>query len=209
MNEKQTIASSTRKKHSIKSIHRVNKRNGFYKFCCKNALYLLLSLIFIIAVIVFVQNLIDIDQLFKSVLHNLPTTDIFILFFFSESLLGLIPPDIFIVWTKTLAHPYMAVALLSILSYIGGINSYFIGMQANRIAKLRRHVMEKGEKYAKQIERWGQAVIIIAALFPLPFAMVCVVAGMAKFPFKRFLIITITRILRFFVYAIILYSFIH
>ena len=190
-------------------MHKINMRTGFYKFCCKNALYLLLSLLFIIAVILFVQHLIDIDQLFKAVLRDLPTVDIFILFFFSESLLGLIPPDIFIVWTKTLSHPYLAVALLSVLSYIGGINSYILGQQANRFAKIRKHVLEKGEKYAKQIKRWGQAVIIIAALFPLPFAMVCVVAGMAKFPFKRFLIITLTRILRFFVYAIILYSFIH
>jgi len=199
-----------KQKRTVSRYHNYYKRTGFYKFVLKNLFWLLLSIGILIAIIVLVQSyLIDFDTLFKSIIKDMNLVYVFILFFVSESILGLIPPDIFILWTKTLAHPYLNVTLLAVLSYIGGINSYFIGRLIQKITRIKAYIIKKEEKHYKKIKKWGAWVIIIAALFPLPFAIVCILSGMVDFPVKRFLLITLTRIIRFFIFAFLLYGFIH
>ncbi len=210
--ETKTVSTHThkKKKRTADQYHNYYKRTGFYKFVLKNLLWLFLSVGVLIAIIVLVQSyLIDFDTLFKSVLKDMNLAYVFVLFFISESVLGLIPPDIFILWTRTLLHPYLNVTLLAGLSYIGGINSYFIGKWVQKIPKIKYFIIKKEEKYYKQIKKWGSWVIIIAALFPLPFAIICILSGMVDFPVKRFLLITLTRIIRFFIFAFLLYGFIH
>ena len=200
----------THKKRTADQYHNYYKRTGFYKFILKNLFWLILSVGILIAIIVLVQSyLTDFDTLFKSVLKNMNLVYVFLFFFISESFLGLIPPDIFILWTKTLAHPYLNVSLLAGLSYIGGINSYFLGKLVQKIPRIKTYIIKKEEEHYKGIKRWGSWVIIIAALFPLPFAIVCILSGMVDFPVKRFLLITLTRIIRFFIFAFLLYGFIH
>lgn len=201
---------STKKKRTVKQYNNYYKRTGFYSFLIKNVFWLLLSVAALIGIIVLFQYYVaDLDIFFKSILKNLNLRYVFLIFFISESLLGLIPPDIFILWTKTLAHPYLNVTLLAGLSYIGGINSYLIGKLIHKIPKVKLFIISKEKKYYSQIKKWGFVVIIIAALFPLPFAIICVLSGLLEFPFKRFLLITITRIIRFFIFAFLLYGFIH
>ncbi len=210
--EIKTVSTQTQPKHkrTVGRYHSYYKRTGFYKFVLKNVFWLLLSIGILIAIIVLVQSyLIDFDTLFKSIIKDMSLTYVFILFFVSESILGLIPPDIFILWTKTLAHPYLNVTLLAVLSYIGGINSYFIGRLVQKIPRIKTYIIKKEEKHYKEVKNWGAWVIIIAALFPIPFAITCILAGMVNFPVKRFLLITLTRIFRFFIFAFLLYGFIH
>ncbi len=209
--ETETVSTHTRrKKRTADQYHNYYKRTGFYKFVLKNLFWLFLTVSIFIAIILLVQSyLTDFDTLFKSILKDMDLTYVFVLFFVSESVLGLIPPDIFILWTKTLAHPYLNVALLAGLSYIGGINSYFIGKFIQKIPRIKTFIIEKEEKYYKQIKKWGSWVIIFAALFPLPFAIICILSGMIDFPVKRFLLITLMRIIRFFIFAFLLYGFIH
>ncbi len=199
-----------KKKRGVTDYHKIYKRSGLYKFLCKNCIYLILTILFFIGVIVLFQQLIgDFDTFFKSIIKDLDLVYVYLLFFVSESFLGLIPPDIFIIWSKTLPMPYASIALLSVLSYVGGINSYFLGRLIKKIPSVNRYVRKQQDKYYKQIRKWGGILIVVAALFPLPFAMICVVAGSVNYPFKRFLIITVTRIIRFFVYAWIFFNFIH
>ncbi len=201
---------STKKKRTVEQYHNYYKRTGFYSFLFRNLFWLLLTVAALIGLILIFQSYVeDFDTFFKSILRNLNLSYVFVIFFISESLLGLIPPDIFILWTKTLAHPYLNVALLAGLSYLGGINSYYLGKLIHKIPTVKEFVLKKEKKHYKQIKKWGSWLIIIAALFPLPFAIVCILSGMLDFPFKRFLLITVTRILRFFIFAFLLYGFIH
>ncbi len=197
-----------KKKHKIKDFHRVYKRRGLYGFLCKNCIYLLLTLVFFVGIILLFQHYIgDFDSFFKSIIKNMDLKYVYLLFFGSESLLGLIPPDILIIWSKTLVHPYGSVALLAVLSYVGGINSYFIGKLMKKIPTIDKFVRKQQEKHYREIKKWGGILILVAALFPLPYAMICLVAGSVDYPFKKFVIITLSRIVRFFGYAIIFFNF--
>jgi len=189
--------------------HNYYKRTGFYRFVLKNLFWLFLTIGILILFIVLIQSyLTDFDTLFKSILKGMDIVYVFIIFFISESILGLIPPDIFILWSKTLSHPYLAIALLSVLSYIGGINSYYIGRLIQKVPRIKSYLIKKEEKNYRQIKKWGSWIIIFAALFPLPFAIICIMSGMINFSIKRFLLITLTRIIRFFIFAAVLYEFI-
>lgn len=208
--ETKTVSTHIKKKKTVDRYHNYYKRTGFYKFVFKNLFWLFLTVGIFIVIILLVQSyLTDFDTLFKSIIKGMSLIYVFILFFVSESFLGLIPPDIFILWTKTLAHPYLNVTILAGLSYIGGINSYYIGKWIQKIPRIKAFVIKKEKKHYSEIKRWGNWVIIFAALFPLPFAIICILSGMVDFPVKRFLLITLTRIIRFFIFAFLLYGFIH
>lgn len=131
---------------------------------------------------------------------------IYLIFILSESFLGILPPDLFILWTQKLGYPFLGVTILALLSYTGGFISYKIGQQMQRIPTLHNWLERKVGKHIAQIYNWGGFVIVIAALFPLPFSPVCIAAGAVKYPTKSFLWLSAFRILRFYSYAWILFQ---
>lgn len=131
---------------------------------------------------------------------------IFTFFFISETVLGLIPPDLFIVWAKKFASPYTIVALLAFLSYAAGLLAYFLGLRLLALEKLKNYIHVKFEKQFAMLKSWGGLIIVIAALFPLPFSTMCLGAGMLKYSFKSLAILGVFRIARFFLYAAVLYQ---
>lgn len=122
--------------------------------------------------------------------------------------MGFIPPDIFMVWGKARFpdHAFIVVGLLGTLSYIGGINAYFLGLGVRKFPRVERYIQLKYEKSFDLIEKWGGIVIIMAALFPLPFAMISTIAGIVKYPFRTFALYGLTRYIRFFLYAIVIFG---
>ena len=122
--------------------------------------------------------------------------------------MGMIPPDIFIVWSKARFPdtPYLLVTILATISYIGGIVAYYLGKLTLKSKRVKAYIKRKYEKNFDMIEKWGGLVIIMAALFPLPFAMISTVAGIVKYPFKTFLIYGLTRYIRFYLYAIVIFG---
>ncbi len=127
-------------------------------------------------------------------------------FFVSETLLGLIPPDLFIVWAKQFASPYAVVTVLAVLSYLAGLLAYYLGVRLVAIKKMKEFIHVKFEKQFAMLRSWGGLIIVIAALLPLPFSTMCLGAGMLKFSFRTLAILGVFRIARFFVYAAVLYQ---
>jgi membrane protein YqaA with SNARE-associated domain len=127
-------------------------------------------------------------------------------FFISETLLGLIPPDLFIVWANQFASPYTMVLLLAILSYLAGLVAYYLGLRLVDFGKLREYIHVKFEKQFTMLRSWGGLIIVIAALLPLPYSTMCLGAGMLKYSFRALLILGMFRIVRFFAYAAVLYQ---
>ncbi|MGB1185025.1 MAG: short-chain dehydrogenase, partial [Schleiferiaceae bacterium] len=58
----------------------------------------------------------------------------------------------------------------------------------------------------RQHKRFGGLLIIIAALTPLPYPIVCQLCGINKFPFRAFALLTLVRFLRFAIYGLVLYK---
>lgn len=130
----------------------------------------------------------------------------FSVFFLSETVLGLIPPDLFIIWAKQFTSPYAVVALLAGLSYGGGLLAYFMGVKLLKINRLSHVVNVKFAKQFTMLRSWGGLIIIVAALLPLPYSTMCLGAGMMKYSFKSLMLLGMFRIVRFFAYALVLYQ---
>ncbi len=203
---------NNKKKRSFKQkmilYHKYYLRTDFYKFLGKNILKLILILGGFVALVLILNEIFDfkeLETLFQEKINNSKPIYVYLLFLVSESILGIIPPDLFIVWAKYFESPYLIVFILATISYIGGIIAYYLGILILRFPRISRFVKKKYEKNIELIAKWGGVVIIMAALFPLPFATISTIAGMVKYRFKLYLLYGITRYLRFYLYAIPIY----
>ncbi len=130
----------------------------------------------------------------------------FSFFFVSETLLGLIPPEIFIAWTKKTTEPILNLTILTTLSYFGGLSSYFIGEKSLKIKAVKNYLEIKMEKHLKNSKKWGGILIIVGALLPLPFSISCMAAGMIKYPFKSVVLFGLFRFVRFALYGLAIFQ---
>ncbi len=188
--------------------HKYFKRTGLYSFVFKNLLKLIVILGALIGLIllmnqIFVSAGIDLNVTINKLIERVNTVVVLSVFFVSESILGWIPPDFFIVWAKTrpTEQPYINIAILGTISYMGGIVAYRLGELIRRLPRVNAYVERKYSGSFKLIRKWGGLVIVMAALFPLPYATTSTVAGIVKYPFRMFLLYGLTRYIRFFVYA--------
>ncbi|MFT7114053.1 MAG: membrane protein YqaA with SNARE-associated domain [Candidatus Azotimanducaceae bacterium] len=187
--------------------HYYYKKSGFYKFLGSNLLKLGYIIAGFLAVFFVVEWLfIDIDQLFENLIGSLPLMGILGFFFASETILGLVPPDFFILWAKNSEDPYAMVGVLSILSYSGGILAYIIGYYLEKNKTIHNYIANKWSSQIGLLKKWGGFLIIISALLPLPFAVISLLVGMIRFPFKSFLLFGLFRFIRFFAYALVLFQ---
>ncbi len=192
----------------IKLYNEYYRRSGLYKFFLVNLLKLILILAAIIVIILVVNKIliasgVDFKTVIENVINSLATWAVFVVFFASETILGWIPPDFFIIWAKTepFENSYLNVTVLATLSYMGGIAAYRIGEFIRRFPKVNKYIEKKYSKNFNLIRKWGGLVVVMAALFPLPFATISAIAGIVRYPFRSFLLFGLTRYLRFYLYA--------
>jgi membrane protein YqaA with SNARE-associated domain len=168
---------------------------------------LLLIVGIISLVLVLAQLLInDFEEVIISFLERQKPLLILSLFLTSETLFGLIPPDFFIVWANTFEHNMILLTVLAVLSYSGGIIAHSIGYNLRKIPKVYIFFERRFSGHYSEIEKFGSILIVISALFPLPYSTITMVAGAMKYPVKKLFLFGIARILRFYIYAIFLFK---
>lgn len=198
---------SKQKKSKVRLLHQYYKYTGFYSFIWDNSKKALVPLIAVIGLLVFINyRVISIDEMLFYVTQKFSDISIFSLFLISESILGLLPPDIFIAWTKNTPSPLLYLSILALLSYLGGVIAYYKGRTLLLIPKINDYLEGKMSKHIKNMQKWGGFLIAVGALLPLPFAMACLAAGMIKFPQKQFFLFASLRVFRFVIYGYVIYS---
>jgi membrane protein YqaA with SNARE-associated domain len=134
-----------------------------------------------------------------------------IVFFASEVLFGLIPPEFFMmIWIlhkSTLANYIGNLVILTILSYTAGVIGYYIGKRFSKTPFFKRLHERYLEQYDKQLRRYGGYLVFVGAVTPVPFSATCMLAGSIQYNFKEFLLICATRVLRFAIYGWMVWSF--
>ena len=144
------------------------------------------------------KYLVDFDTLFGGILERLSDRFVVLLFLASESFTGMIPVDLFVVWTQKFASPLPWLALLGILSYAGGVISYGIGKWIATRPRMKRFSERRLTRYMDFVRKWGGAFIVIAALLPFtPFSLVVIAVTLFKYPFRLFLLFGLARLVRF------------
>lgn len=190
-----------------KRLHNYYQRTGFYIFIwesLKKAFWPIVGVV--VGLILFNKYVYNINDGLQAMTETFSTTGVLTTFFISETLLGLIPPEIFIAWSKKTAEPIVNLSILATLSYLGGILSYFIGKAALKISAVKNYLEVKMAKHLKNTSKWGGFLILVGALLPLPFSISCMTAGMIKYPFKGVVVFGLFRFLRFAIYAWAIFS---
>ncbi len=183
-------------------MHHYYARTGFYMFVWKNLKKAILPIIgIVLAIFLFNKYVYNINDGLHHFTETFSRVTILITFFISETLLGIIPPEIFIAWSKKTPEPIFNLAILATLSYTGGLITYFIGKTALKINSVKEFLEVKMAENLKNTRKWGGILILVGALLPLPFSIACLAAGMIKYPFKKVVFFGLFRFARFAIYA--------
>jgi membrane protein YqaA with SNARE-associated domain len=185
-----------------KRLHNYYGRTGFYLFVWESVKKAFLPIVLVlIGLFIFNKYVYNINDGLQTITETFSRLGIFTTFFISETLLGLVPPEIFIAWSGKTATPVLNLSILATLSYSGGLVSYFLGKMALKIESVKEYLEVKMAKNLKNTKKWGGFLILVGALLPLPFSIACVAAGMIKYPFKNVVFFGLFRFARFAVYA--------
>lgn len=126
---------------------------------------------------------------------------------FAESSFFPIPPDVMLA-PMCLAQPakaYRFAALTTLMSVLGGIFGYFIGVWAFDAIEPRLMEWGYGEAYGSArawFDQWGVLAIFVAGFSPIPYKIFTIAAGSLSMAFLPFVLASVVgRGARFFLVA--------
>lgn len=165
------------------------------------------GILFFAVAIVFYKvtfSYLDLSGLKEQIPFDLPSTFVFILFFMSEVILGVIPPELFMIWaisSKPLSSYFIYVISFSFISYIAGFTAFLFGKYLHKTwlyEFMRKNIIGK---YERKINAYGWLVIVVAAITPLPFSATCAVIGAIGFDRNKYLFYSMARFIRYAIYG--------
>jgi membrane protein DedA with SNARE-associated domain len=178
-------------------------------FLLQNLLKGLAWFALLVVVYLVVKRYVDVDYLdWLSPIYEKPLY-VFSIFTVSEVVVGIIPPEVFMIWSlrEGVAAIYISnVLILAALSYAAGVIGYFIGSYLNQTQFYKTLEKNFFGKYTTYLDEYGGFLIIVAALTPLPFSGICMLVGAVKYSFKKMLLFSLSRFIRFSVYAYIIWA---
>lgn len=178
-------------------------------FLLKNLVRGLLWFGGLVLIYIIVKRYVDIDYVdWLAPIYEKPLY-VYSIFTLSEVIIGIIPPEIFMIWSLrngSLTEYVGNVTFLATLSYLAGIIGYFIGSYLNQTRFYKTLEKNFFGKYAGYLDQFGGFLIIVAAVTPVPFSGVCMLVGAMNYPFRKLLLYSATRFLRFGVYAYIIWG---
>ena len=193
-------------KSRLQLLHQYYNYTGFYTFVWNAVKKALPYIVAIVVVLFSINHFYDINAALVRLTEILPSYGVLSFFFVSETLLGLVPPEIFIAWAGKMYSPWFYLAVLAVLSYGGGLLSYWMGRSITKMPSVHNYLEVKMEKQLKNSKKWGGFLIMVGAVLPLPFSIACVAAGIIEFPFKNVMLYGSLRFLRFAIYGLIIFN---
>ncbi len=193
--------------NKLKRTHLYYKYTGFYSFVGQSLKKAIVPIMAVVAILVLLDlYVVDFGSLFVYITEHYAPINILLVFLASESLLGLVPPEIFIAWSNKMPEPVLYLSLLATISYIGGIISYFIGKWIFNLPRVYAYMEGKMKKHLKHIRKWGGFLIVVGALLPIPYSMTSMAAGMIHYKFSNYLLFGLLRFVRFYLYAVAIFN---
>ena len=189
---------------------RMSNKKEFLSYFLRNLLKGFIYLLVLIGLIVLIKSTFKTpyDKIEHLVSDNYLL--MLIIFLISEFFVGIIPPELFMIWT--LDNPWyyylLVLTFMTFFSLLAGWLNYCLGCFISKRAFFMNLARKrfKLEKYQKHFDRYGSGLIIVAALTPMPFALISLLTGTLSYPQKKYLIFASFRIIRFVVYGILVWN---
>ncbi len=130
----------------------------------------------------------------------------------SEIIFGLIPPEFFmLIWVLDkidITGFVINLSILTLISYGAGVLGYYIGKNFSKTDFYQTRIRVKYLKqYESKLKKFGGYLVFVGAVTPVPFSATCMLAGSVNMNIRYFLLICISRVLRFVVYGWMVWSF--
>lgn len=187
--------------------NRYYKITKFYDFLKNTAIKGGITIVVFVAILFILEYFfLDFDVMLDNLVTNYSPKVIFSFFLLSETILGLVPPEIFIAWASKSASPWFFLFILATMSYLGGIIAYFIGNRLFLIPAVKNHIENKISLHINNLRKWGGLFVFIGAMLPLPHSIVSLACGLIKYDFKNYLLWALFRYVRFVIYALIIFQ---
>lgn len=187
--------------------NRYYKITKFYSFLKNIAIKGGITIVFFVTLLLALEYFFfDFNAMLDSLVTNYSPNIIFSFFLLSETVLGLVPPEIFIAWASKSATPWFFLFILATMSYVGGIIAYFLGNRLFLIPAVKNHIENKIAIHISNLRKWGGLFVFIGAMLPLPHSIVSLACGLIKYDFKNYLLWALFRYVRFFIYALIIFQ---
>ena len=178
-------------------------------FLFKNLIRGLALLVVIIGGYLLAKKYFEFDlEMILGPFYNQPFV-IFMIFLLSEVILGIIPPEFFMLWSLRDGNVSIYienVIFLAFISYGAGLIDYYLGAKFNKTLMYKYIKTKLLRKMERKFHKYGGFLVVVASLTPLPFSGICMLVGAARYPVSKFLLISLTRLLRFCFYAYIIWE---
>ncbi len=188
-------------------INRYYKITKFYSFLKETSIKGGIAILIFVGLFLTLEYFfLDFDSLLDNIVTTYSTQAILLVFLISETVFGLIPPEIFIAWSSKTVSPWFFLFALATMSYLGGIIAYFIGNRLFLIPAVKNHIKNKIKKHIVNLRKWGGLFVFIGAMLPIPHSIVSLACGLIKYNFKHYLLWALFRYVRFALYAIVIFQ---
>lgn len=112
-----------------------------------------------------------------------------------------VPPSTYLFAAVAAGSPVTTLLILvSLTSIISGTLAYLLGPWIGKLPILCRILERFRPRGEVLIRRWGVWAVGVAAITPLPFPILCWLAGIYQMPYKRFFATTLLRAPRMIIY---------
>lgn len=169
-------------------------------FFFRNLLKGLVWLAVIVLLFVLAKHNVDQELLHRFEPFFNQTGLILLIFSLSEFIIGMIPPELFMIWSLRSGdlQIYIGwVVLLTIISYCAGLGAYFFGRYLHNTQLynyLRNRYLQKTEIL---LQEYGLYLILVASLTPLPFSGVAMLVGAVHYPVRNYIYLSLARFIKF------------
>ena len=195
---------STRRLELINRYYRITR---FYPFLKDVAVKgSIAAIAFVLVVLGLELFVFDINTFLNNLVATYSPQIIFSFFLISETVLGLVPPEVFIAWASKSVTPWLFLLILATMSYVGGIVSYIIGNRMFLIPSVKNHLENKIARHITNLRKWGGFFVFVGAMLPIPHSVVSLASGLIRYNFKHYLLWALFRYVRFAIYAAVIFQ---
>jgi membrane protein YqaA with SNARE-associated domain len=178
----------------------------FYKFLKDLAIKGgVLIIIFVGMLLVLEYFFLDFNSLLNSLFVAFSPKIVFLTFLISETIFGLLPPEVFIAWSAKSVTPWLFLSILASMSYLGGTLAFLMGRQLARVGSVKRFLEKRMTKHIVSLRKWGGFFVFLGAMLPLPHSIISLASGLINYPLKSYLFWALFRYLRFLLYALVIF----
>src|SRR5512133_2893547 len=169
-------------------------------FFLRNLFKGLIWLAIIIAMFVFTKHNVDKSLILRFEPLFERTGLILFIFSLSEVIIGIIPPEFFLIWSLRsgdLSIYIFFTLILTFISYAAGVIAYFFGRYLHNTRFYRYLYKRYLQKSEVLLQEYGLYLILVAALTPVPFSGVAMLVGSVHYPIRKYLYWSLSRFIKF------------